>query len=90
MLSRKIMWSKDQLVSISLHPTYNHLQKTLEKLRKFRKSSNHKQNINGIYYEKLHNNCLQQLPTLRFKIRRWGGLGAHTRKKKKKKKDLRS
>ena len=46
---------------------YNHLQKTLEKLRKFRKSCNHKQNINGIYNEKLQNDCLQQLPTLRLK-----------------------
>ena len=40
------------------------LQKILEKLRKLRKSCNHKQNINKIYNEKLHCNCLQQLPTL--------------------------
>ena len=38
---------------------YNHLQRMLEKLRKLRKSCNHKQNINGIYNEKLHYHCLQ-------------------------------
>ena len=42
-------------------------EKTLQKLRKFRKSCNHKQSINGIYNEKLHNNCSQHLPTLRLK-----------------------
>ena len=31
------------------------------------KSCNHKQNIKGLYNEKLHNNSLQQLPTLRLK-----------------------
>ena len=46
---------------------YNHLQKMLEKLRKFRKSCNLKQNINRIYNETLHYNCLQQLPNLRLK-----------------------
>ena len=40
--------------------------KKMEKLRKFWKSFTHKQNINGIYNEKLHSNCLQQLPTLRL------------------------
>ena len=38
---------------------YNHLQKILEKLRKLRESCNHKAKL-----EKLHYNCLQQLPTL--------------------------
>ena len=46
---------------------YNHLQKMLEKLHKFRKSCNLKQNINRIYNETLHYNCLQQLPNLRLK-----------------------
>ena len=46
---------------------YNHLQKILEKLRKLRKSRNHKRNINRIYNEKLYYNFLQQLPTLRLK-----------------------
>ena len=47
-------------------PSYNHLQKLLEKLSKLRKSFNHKRNINRIYNEKLHYNCLKQLPTLRL------------------------
>ena len=34
-------------------------KKTSEKLRKFKKSCNHKQNINGICNEKLHNICLE-------------------------------
>ena len=46
--------------------TYNHLQKILETLRKLRKSCNHKRNINIICNQKLHSNCLQQLPTLRL------------------------
>ena len=45
---------------------YNHLQKILEKLCKLKKSCNHKRNINRINNEKLHYNCLQQLPTLRL------------------------
>ena len=53
------------LIAIAI---YNHLQKILEKLRKLRKSCNHKRNINRIYNEKLHINCLQQLPTLRLTI----------------------
>ena len=43
---------------------YNHLHKILEKLRKLRKSSNHKRNINIIYNKKLHHKCLQRLPNL--------------------------
>ena len=39
----------------------------LEKLRKLRKSCNHKWNINEIYNNKLPYNCLQQLPILRLK-----------------------
>ena len=50
-----------------LNINYNHLQKILEKLRKSRKSCNHKRNINRICNEKLHYNFLQQLPTLRLK-----------------------
>ena len=34
-------------------------------MRKLRKSCNHKRNINIMYNQKLHCNCLQQLPTLR-------------------------
>ena len=49
------------------YPIYNRVQKILEKLRKLRKSYNHKRNINGIYNEKLHYNCLHQLPTVRLK-----------------------
>ena len=37
--------------------------KNIGKLRKLRKSRNHKLNINEIYNEKLRNNYLQQLPT---------------------------
>ena len=33
---------------------YNHLQKILEKLRKLKKSCDHKQNISKMYDEKLH------------------------------------
>lgn len=51
----------------------------MEKLRKFWKSCTHKQNINGIYKEKLHNNGLQQLPT--YGIFTAGWAYAHTRKK---------
>ena len=40
--------------------------KILEKLRKLRKTCNHKPNINRIYNEKLHYNRLQELPTLRL------------------------
>ena len=65
----------------------NHLKKIMQKFRKLRKSCNNKRNISILYNEKLHYHCLQQLPTLRlFKtrhFRRWGGLCAHTRKKKK-------
>ena len=46
---------------------YNNLQKMLEKLHKLGKSCNLKRNINRMYNEKLHYNCLQQLPTLRLK-----------------------
>ena len=46
---------------------YNRVQKILEKLHKLRKSCNQKRNINGMYSEKLHFDCLQQLPTLRLK-----------------------
>ena len=56
----------------------NHLKKIMEKLRQLRKSCNHKRNISGIYNEKLHYHCLQQLPTLRFKtwdLRKWGNSG---------------
>ena len=63
--------------------SYNHLQKTLEKLRKFWKSCNHKQNINGIYNAKLHNNCLQQLPTLRLRTSDLRKLGNSDEKKMK-------
>ena len=42
----------------------------MQKLRKLRKSCNHEQNINGTYNEKLHYNCLQQLPTLRLRTLR--------------------
>ena len=38
---------------------YNHLQKILEKLRKLRKSSNDKGNINRMYNEKLHYSFLK-------------------------------
>ena len=34
--------------------SYNRVQKILEKLRKLRKICDHKRNINGLYYEKLH------------------------------------
>ena len=44
-----------------------HLQNILEKLPKLRKSYNHKRNINIIYDETLHYNCLQQLRTLSLK-----------------------
>ena len=47
---------------------YNYLQKILKRLRKLRKSCSHKWNINRRYNEKLHYNCLQQLPALRFKF----------------------
>ena len=60
---------------------FNHLQKTVEKLCKFRKRCNHKQNINGIYNEKLHDNCLQQLPTLRLKTEDLRKLGNSDEKK---------
>ena len=46
---------------------YNHVQKMWEKLRKLRKSCNHKRNIKGIYNQQLDYNCLQQLPTLTLK-----------------------
>ena len=46
---------------------HNRVQKILENLRKLRKSCNHNQNINGIYNEKLHYNCIQQPLTLRLK-----------------------
>ena len=58
--------------------SYNPVQKILENLSKLRKSCNHKRNINGIYNEKLHYNCLHQLPTLRHKtkdLRRLGNSG---------------
>ena len=45
---------------------YIHLQKILEKLRKLRKVCNYKRNFNEIYHEKLHYNCVQQLPSLRL------------------------
>ena len=48
---------------------WSRVEKTFEKLHKFRKICNHKQNIIGIYNEKLHNNCLQQLPVLSLKIK---------------------
>ena len=53
--------------------THNHLQKILEKIRKLRKSCNHKRNIFRIYNKKLHYNCL-----------RWGGPMCPHKKKKKK------
>ena len=53
--------------ALNHYPFYSHLQKILEKLCELRKSCNHKRNINRIYNEKLHCNCLQQLPTLRLK-----------------------
>ena len=60
------------------------------KLRKLRKTCNHKRNINRRYNEKLLFNCLHQLPTLRLKTSAFSSLGGlicpH---KKKKKKDLR-
>ena len=40
----------------------------MEKIGKLRKSCNHKRNVNGIYNEKLHNNWLLQLPSLRLRI----------------------
>ena len=46
---------------------YHHFQKILEKLCKLKKSCNYKQNINRIYNEKLHHNCLQKFHTLRLK-----------------------
>ena len=46
---------------------YNNLQKIFKNLCKLRKSCNNKRSINRIYSEKLHYNCLQQLPTLRLK-----------------------
>ena len=46
----------------------NCVEKMLEKLRKLRKSCNHKWNINRIYNEKLRYYCAQQLPTVRLKI----------------------
>ena len=55
------------VVIVYYRDIYNHLQKALEILRKFKKSCKHKENINGIYNEKLHKNYLQQLPTLRLK-----------------------
>ena len=39
----------------------------MESLRKLRKSCKHNRNINGVYNEKLHYNCIQQLSTLRLK-----------------------
>ena len=50
-------------------------------MRKLRKSCNHKRNINIMYNEKLHCNCLQQLPTLRSAD--GGGLVPTQEKKKK-------
>ena len=55
------------------------MQKILEKLRKLRKSCNHKWIINGIYNKRLHYNCLQQFPTLRLKT--LGKLGNSGEKK---------
>ena len=49
------------------HRDCNHFQKILEKLRKLRKSCNHKRNINRIYNEKVYYNFLQQLLTLRLR-----------------------
>ena len=49
--------------------SFSHLQKILEKLRKLRKSCNHKRNINRMYYDKLHHKYLQQLPNLRLNTR---------------------
>ena len=46
---------------------YNRVQKMLEKMRKLRKSCNHKWNINGIYNRKLCYISLQQLLTLVLK-----------------------
>ena len=43
----------------------------------YRKICNQKQNINGIYNKKLHDNCLQKVPTLRLKtydLRKFGDL----------------
>ena len=45
----------------------NRMQKIWEKLHKLRKSCNHKGNIYRIYSEKLHQNYIQQLSTLRLK-----------------------
>ena len=45
----------------------------MEKVGKVK--SNHKRNINGIYTEQLHYNCLQQLLTLSKDLRKLGNLG---------------
>ena len=57
-----------------LELNYNCVQKIWEKLRKLRKSCNHKRNINRIYSERLHYNCLEQLPTLRLRMLRNKGI----------------
>ena len=56
----------DLLVKVPSY-IYSHLQKILEKLRKLRKSCDHKRNINIIYNEKRHYKCLQQLPNSRLR-----------------------
>ena len=61
------MTGPPQIEYVALKLSCNHLQKILEKLRKLRKSCSHMQNIIIMYNEKLHYNCLQQLPTLRLK-----------------------
>ena len=55
-----------------------YLVNILRKFKQVRKSCNYKQNINRIYNEHLHYNCLQQLPNLRLKSsdpRKLGNLG---------------
>ena len=61
----------------------NHLKETSKKMRKLGKSCTHKQNINGIYIEKLHNSCLQILPTLRLKTQELRKLGNSDEKNRK-------
>ena len=63
-----LMFYKFILVSELYQLPYNLLQNILKKLRRLRKSCNHRRNINRIYNEKLHYNCFQQLPTLRLRV----------------------
>ena len=73
------LWRTEKIMKMLFKLKVQSRAKNMRKLLKLRKSCNHKQSNNKIYYEQLQYKCLEQLPTKTYDLRKLWNLGERKR-----------